>query len=621
MADNEGHRTDYLYDAVGRLTGIWAPNNDNTPRQRLVSVKANLRSKLSAQRGRSHYVAFVFDAGGRLTEKWFPNGVNAQYTWNNDNTLAQVRNRFNYSDNFVVSQHDYTYNGVGQRQGAQDKLGIYAPPAMNETYAYDPLGNRTTKNDGSSPLYYVYDAANQLKEIRQTNASGTLLTAMVYDDNGNLTQKCEGGAITQTPTSCTGASVATLTYDALNQLTQVNKNGQASQYAYDDAGRRIKKTVNGNATNYLYNGPDIQAEYQNWNQANASYTHGPNTDDPIIRVTAANDANYFHQDGLGSVVATTDLSGNLTAAQLYDAWGKPQPTASLGNLGQYGYTGREPDETGMMYYRARYYDPAIGRFTQRDPIGFGGGINQYAYVSGDPVNGTDPGGNVALFDNAIAGAANVGIGWGIAKFTGQNYSWKSAAIDFGIGFATNGIATLAAASKLRSVATSSERLADARQLGRAGEAGIVKNTERIPSASKTAEYRIPDILDRSAGVIGEVKNVAKQSYTRQLRDTVAYAKEAQLEAQLIVRTDTQLTRPLQAAVDAGDITLIRGLESFGVSETSTLSTSIGIDLGYQSTLATNNANGGQGLGAFASGSAVAPYSGSQSSGLTPGSIK
>ena len=150
MADNEGHRTDYLYDAVGRLTGIWAPNNDNTPRQRLVSVKANLRSKLSAQRGRSHYVAFVFDAGGRLTEKWFPNGVNAQYTWNNDNTLAQVRNRFNYSDTFVVSQHDYTYNGVGQRQGAQDRLGVYAPPAMNETYAYDPLGNRTTRNDGSS---------------------------------------------------------------------------------------------------------------------------------------------------------------------------------------------------------------------------------------------------------------------------------------------------------------------------------------------------------------------------------------------------------------------------------------------------------------------------------------
>ncbi len=59
---------------------------------------------------------------------------------------------------------------------------------------------------------------------------------------------------------------------------------------------------------------------------------------------------------------------------------------------QYGYTGREPDETGLIYYRARYYDPTLGRFTQRDPIGLQGGINPYAYVGGNPVNFTDPSG-------------------------------------------------------------------------------------------------------------------------------------------------------------------------------------------------------------------------------------
>lgn len=90
-----------------------------------------------------------------------------------------------------------------------------------------------------------------------------------------------------------------------------------------------------------------------------SYTHGPNTDDPAICVNAANDANYFHQDGLGSV-------------------------------GQYGYTGREPEETGMMYYRARYYDPVTWRFTQRDPIGMTDGVNLYAYVANDPINYNDP---------------------------------------------------------------------------------------------------------------------------------------------------------------------------------------------------------------------------------------
>ena len=62
---------------------------------------------------------------------------------------------------------------------------------------------------------------------------------------------------------------------------------------------------------------------------------------------------------------------------------------------RYGYTGREPDETGLTYYRARYYDPTIGRFTQRDPIGLAGGINSYAYAGGNPVNFNDPSGLLA----------------------------------------------------------------------------------------------------------------------------------------------------------------------------------------------------------------------------------
>ena len=107
------------------------------------------------------------------------------------------------------------------------------------------------------------------------------------------------------------------------------------------------------------------------------------------------------------MIATTDVSGSLTAAQLYDAWGRPQATASLGNLGQYGYTGREPDETGMMFYRARYYDPSIGRFTQRDPIGLADGINRYAYVANDPVNLTDPSGEVGIIGGLIGGGAEL----------------------------------------------------------------------------------------------------------------------------------------------------------------------------------------------------------------------
>ena len=97
--------------------------------------------------------------------------------------------------------------------------------------------------------------------------------------------------------------------------------GQVSGYVYDDQGRRIQKSVAGTATNFLYNGPDIVAEYAaTWGLPTALYTHGPNQDDPIIRATATA-SQYFHQDGLGSVVAVTNNLGGTDATQRFDAWG------------------------------------------------------------------------------------------------------------------------------------------------------------------------------------------------------------------------------------------------------------------------------------------------------------
>jgi hypothetical protein len=95
------------------------------------------------------------------------------------------------------------------------------------------------------------------------------------------------------------------------------------------------------------------------------------------------------------------------------------------------------------------------------------------------------------------------------------------------------------------------------QLGRAGEAaaGIVKNTERIASATGTAAYRVPDVLNHSARIIGDVKNVGSLSYTSQLRDFAAYASRNGYTYELWVRPTTQLSGPLQQAVSSGDIVL------------------------------------------------------------------
>ncbi|WP_137939568.1 RHS repeat-associated core domain-containing protein [Chitinivorax sp. B] len=86
----------------------------------------------------------------------------------------------------------------------------------------------------------------------------------------------------------------------------------------------------------------------------------------------------------------SNAQGMLQAWQQFDAWGNR--LNGQGDIPQYGYTGREPDVAGLIYYRARWYDPSIGRFTQRDPSGLAGGLNPYAYVDGDPINLIDPSG-------------------------------------------------------------------------------------------------------------------------------------------------------------------------------------------------------------------------------------
>ena len=106
-----------------------------------------------------------------------------------------------------------------------------------------------------------------------------------------------------------------------------------------------------------------------------------------------------HQDGLGSVVAVTDGTGEATGTARYTAWGTV--ARSTGGIPQYGYTGREPDATGLIYYRSRYYDPSVGRFTQTDPVGLQGGVNLYAYAGGNPTNFVDPLGTLASLSNLV----------------------------------------------------------------------------------------------------------------------------------------------------------------------------------------------------------------------------
>jgi RHS repeat-associated protein len=117
-------------------------------------------------------------------------------------------------------------------------------------------------------------------------------------------------------------------------------------------------------------------------------------DEPLSVKNGSN--TYFYlADGLGTIqrLVKKNITPASATAEIPSAsspWGD-MFSSSIGN--RYGFTGREYDyQTGLYYYRARYYDPQQGRFISEDPIGFGGGGNFYAYAGNSPINLTDPSG-------------------------------------------------------------------------------------------------------------------------------------------------------------------------------------------------------------------------------------
>ena len=192
-----------------------------------------------------------------------------------------------------------------------------------------------------------------------------------------------------------------LTWDVRNRLVRLVGPGVTASFTYGPFNRRLSKTVNGETTDYLYDFGNIIQESRNGGVV-ADYLTGLGLD-AIFGRTAGGGTNFLHKDALGSVTLLTDGSGGVVNRYFYEPFG--QTTVAGGAENPFQFTGRENDETGLYYYRARYYDPILGRFLSENPIGFSGGdANLYAYVGNNPTNFIDPEGE-PLFIPILAGLA------------------------------------------------------------------------------------------------------------------------------------------------------------------------------------------------------------------------
>jgi len=169
-------------------------------------------------------------------------------------------------------------------------------------------------------------------------------------------------------------------------------------YTYDPAGRRIEKQYDGlTQMKYLYDGGHIIAEYSEGGSLLHKYIYGPGVDQLIcmIDVNDSNAVYYYHFDGLGSVIALTNSSGSVVNLYEYSVYGEVS-ASDPNHPNRFLFTGREFDkDTGLYYYRARYYNPYIGRFLQTDPSGYGADLNLYRYCENNPLTLIDPMGTLA----------------------------------------------------------------------------------------------------------------------------------------------------------------------------------------------------------------------------------
>ena len=411
------------------------------------------------------------------------------YRYNKANWVILLENR---NKKGVISSYAYTYYASGSQKtkttaggtvtsyvydGLNRLIQEAETGALTQDYTYDARGNRASMTVSGKERYtvsYSYDANSRLLTERKTRGLLTDLTTYAYDANGSLLSKTFNGG----DGSLNGAAY---TYNLFGQLTAASENGQTAAYAYNAQGIRTCKATATSQTYFLLDGGNVAGEHIG--SKTVTYLRGAN----LISRSDGSKTTYYLFNAHGDITDLVSDSGTVTHKYDYDAFGvekKPDPLD--GN--PFRYCGEYFDnETGTYYLRARYYDPAIGRFTQQDThwntansiygdnprkineredklglkaYSYAPQItavmqsgNLYVYGVGNPVAYVDRDGNIAfLVITALAGVAIGAIAGAIQSYVEYGeIHWENVAIGAGIG----GIAGLAGGAAISVLLTGS----------------------------------------------------------------------------------------------------------------------------------------------------------------------
>jgi RHS repeat-associated protein len=389
----------YTYDGFGNLTSVESSTANGTK----VNYNYDALNRLTNAVDRfTNNTFYAFDGVGNLQTVRYRNNVTNTYAYNALNRLTNLTAKTSAG---TIASFAYRLASGGNRTNLIENIN---GTARTSVWSYDSLYRLTNEViTGASPtgtIGYKYDAVgNRTNRTSTVSGVGTVsasfngndqLTTDTYDSNG----------------STTGSSGNTYAYDVENHLT--NFNNGAVIFVYDRDGNRVRKTVSGVTTYYLMDDRNPTGHAQVLEEMTTVgstpsrlYTHGL---DLISQRQSDGTTHFYGFDGNGNVRFLTTTSATISDTYTYDAFGiQLASTGSTPN--SYRYSGQHLDSNlGFYYLRARYMNPATGRFLSRDK--FQGDINEpatlhkYLYVANDPLNRIDPSG--LLFTSKFGNAAH-----------------------------------------------------------------------------------------------------------------------------------------------------------------------------------------------------------------------